>query len=268
MKASTPAGSARPGRRLGLLAGATGLLLGAVCFVPARGLDLLINQASADHVRLLNARGTLWRGQADLVLAGGPGSAAAIALPQGVRWRLTPAWSQGPVLRLELVAPCCVAQGLELLLGVAAGSARLELAPHSSQWPAAWLAGLGAPWNTVRLQGQLQLQTAGTGIEWTQGRARLTGPFELQALDLSSSLSTLKPLGSYRLRFEPDADGSPRLQLDTLRGNLRLSGQAQWSGGRLRFQGQAEAAPDSERSLSNLLNILGRRDGARAHISL
>ena len=268
MKAIEPARAARRGRGLGLLAGVAGLLLGAICFAPARGLGLLLDEASGGHLRLLNTRGTLWRGQADLVLAGGRDSVAALALPQGLRWRLTPAWSHGPALRLELVAPCCAAQGLELLLGVGIGTARLELASHSSQWPAAWLAGLGAPWNTIRLQGQLQLQTAGFGIEWAQGRARLSGPFELQAQDLSSSLSTLKPLGSYRLRVEPDAGGSPRLRLDTLRGDLKLSGEAQSSGDRLRFQGLAEATPDSERTLSNLLNILGRRDGARAHISL
>jgi general secretion pathway protein N len=259
---------ARQGRSLGLLALAAGLLAGAVCFAPARGLALLVGEASADHVRLLNTRGTLWQGQADLVLAGGAGSTQALALPQGLRWQLGPTWSGGPALRLRLTAPCCAPQGLDLLLGGSFGGARLEVAPHTSQWPAAWLAGLGAPWNTIRLQGQLQLQTAGFGIEWAQGRARLTGPFELQAQDLASSLSTLKPLGSYRLRFEPDASGSPRLQLDTLRGDLKLSGEAQWTGGRLRFLGLAEAAPDSVDALSNLLNILGRRDGARAHISL
>lgn len=263
-----PPRPARRGTGLGLLATALGLAAGAVCFAPARGLALLAGEASGDHVRLLNARGTLWQGQADLMLAGGAGSAEAVALPQGLSWTLAPAWSQGPALRLKLVAPCCAPQGLDILLAWSPGGQRLQLASHASQWPAAWLAGLGAPWNTIRLQGQLQLRTDGSGIEWAQGRTRLTGPFELQALDVGSSLSTLKPLGSYRLRFEPDAGGSPYMQLETLRGDLKLSGEGQWTGGRLRFRGMAEAAPGSESALSNLLNILGRRDGARAHMNL
>ena len=257
-----------PGRRLYWLAAVLGLVLGAVAFAPARLLALVASQASGEHVRLLNARGTLWSGRADLVLTGGAGSRESAALPQGLSWQLAPAWSGGPALRLRLDAPCCTPQGLDLLLAWRHGNARLELGRHASSWPAPWLAGLGSPWNTIGLQGRLQLQTEGSGIEWVDGRMRLSGPFELQALDLSSSLATLKPLGSYRLRIAPDAGGSPRLGIDTLDGALRLSGEGQWNGGRLRLRATAEAAPDNLDALSNLLNILGRRDGARAHISL
>lgn len=260
--------AARRGSGLLLLAGALGLAAGAVAFAPARILALLVREASGDQVLMLNTRGTVWQGRSDLVLTGGVGSSAAAALPQGLSWRLAPSWTGGPALKLRLQAPCCAPQGLDLLLAWSTGGARLELARHSSVWPTAWLAGLGSPWNTVQLQGSLKLQTEGSGVEWAQGRARLSGPFELQALELGSSLSTLKPLGSYQLRFEPDDGGSPRMQLETLSGALKLSGQGQWTGGRLRFRGTAEAAPDSVDALSNLLNILGRRDGARAHISL
>lgn len=258
----------RRGSGLFLLAAAIGLGVGAISFAPARALGLLVRELSGDQVRLLNARGTVWQGRAEWVLTGGSGSRSSAALPQGMGWTLAPTWAGGPALQLKLSAPCCTPQGLDLLLAWRGGSARLELGRQPSLWPASWLAGLGAPWNTIQLQGSLQLQAEGSGIEWAQGRARLTGPLELQALDLGSSLSTLKPLGSYRIRLEPDAGGSPQLRLDTLRGELKLSGEGRWTGGRLRFRGEAEAAAGSERALSNLLNILGRRDGARAHISL
>jgi general secretion pathway protein N len=39
-------------------------------------------------------------------------------------------------------------------------------------------------------------------------------------------------------------------------------------GQRLRFTGEASAAPEREAQLSNLLNIIGRRSGARSLISL
>ena len=61
----------------------------------------------------------------------------------------------------------------------------------------------------------------------------------------------------------------PRLAPDTdLRGALLLNGQGQWVGGRLRFAGDAQAAPGSELALGNLLNIVGRRDGPRSVISI
>ncbi|MGL6206076.1 MAG: type II secretion system protein N, partial [Giesbergeria sp.] len=58
------------------------------------------------------------------------------------------------------------------------------------------------------------------------------------------------------------------LQLQTLQGDLQLSGSGQWVGQRLRFAGEASAAPEREGALSNLLNIIGRRNGARSLITL
>jgi len=61
---------------------------------------------------------------------------------------------------------------------------------------------------------------------------------------------------------------SVSLSLQTLQGDLQLSGSGLWVGQRLRFTGEASAAPEREGALSNLLNIIGRRNGARSLISL
>jgi len=47
-----------------------------------------------------------------------------------------------------------------------------------------------------------------------------------------------------------------------------LQGQGQWIGSRLRFSGEARADEGAEAALSNLLNIIGRRQGARSLLSL
>jgi len=83
---------------------------------------------------------------------------------------------------------------------------------------------------------------------------------------MASRLSTLKPMGSYRVTLAGGA--SPELRLTTLAGPLQLSGQGQWVGQRLRFDGEASSAPESQAALSNLLNIIGRRNGARAIIKV
>jgi general secretion pathway protein N len=91
----------------------------------------------------------------------------------------------------------------------------------------------------------------------------------VEAQDLVSRLSTLRPLGSYRMDVRAEADGNTTtLALKTLSGRLQLQGQGQWVGGRLRFQGVAEAAPDSEAALNNLLNIIGRRQGPRSLLNI
>jgi general secretion pathway protein N len=49
---------------------------------------------------------------------------------------------------------------------------------------------------------------------------------------------------------------------------LQLSGSGQWAASRLRFAGQASAEPGAEPALNNLLNIIGRRQGALSLISI
>jgi general secretion pathway protein N len=60
--------------------------------------------------------------------------------------------------------------------------------------------------------------------------------------------------------------------LATTSGPLQLSGSGQLLGAgasqALRFRGTASAAPGSEAVLNNLLNIIGRRQGAQAVISI
>jgi general secretion pathway protein N len=214
-------------------------------------------------VLLVDARGTVWNGSARLTLTGGAGSIDAATLPGRLTWRLRPS---GLGLAAELNADCCMQQSWRLSLQPRWGGARLALADSQSQWPAQWLTGLGTPWNTVQPEGQLSLSTHGLAAEWAAGRLLLSGRAQLDALHMSSRLSTLKPMGSYRLTLSGGATSS--LGLSTLEGALQLSGTGQWVGARLRFDGIASATPERLDALSNLLNIIGRRDGARAIIKV
>ena len=128
-------------------------------------------------------------------------------------------------------------------------------------WPA-W-ARPGTPCNSTAT---LRLDTQALSVEWVAGRLAIAGRAELMAQRLSSRLSTLRPMGSYRITLL--GGQTPTLQLETLEGSLHLSGNGQWVGSRLRFSGVASAAPDRESALSNLLNIIGRRSGARSIISI
>ena len=71
------------------------------------------------------------------------------------------------------------------------------------------------------------------------------------------------------MTWQDFADGdTARLDVQTLSGALLLQGNGQWVGGRLRFAGDAQAAPGNEEALANLLNIVGRRQGARSVITI
>lgn len=247
-----------------------GLAMAVVLFAPARWLADGITSATEGQVQLVNARGTVWRGQADVVFTGGEGSQTRASLPQGVVWRLLPALLGGvPSIALQLGAPCCTPQPMAMTLKPHIGGAELNVAATVSRWPAHLLTGLGTPWNTLRMEGFVAMQTDGLTLRWSGGRGSLQGALSLEAQDLASRLSTLRPLGSYRmdLRSEPEG-GNTSLALRTLSGRLQLQGQGQWVGGRLRFQGVAEAAPESEAALANLLNIIGRRQGPRSLLNI
>ena len=245
-----------------------GALLGGlpalVLFAPAQWLASGVAHASSGQVQLAQARGTVWNGSAQLVLTGGQSSQDAVALPGRLDWQLRPTWSGG--VRALVRAACCTPAPLQVQVQPRWGGARLRVDDGSSQWPAALLTGLGTPWNTLQLQGQLALQTTGLGAEWTRGRMQLAGQLQLDALSVSTRLSTLKPMGSYRLLLQ--GGSAPTLQLTTLDGALQMHGSGQWVGQRLRFEGEATAAPEREAALSNLLNIIGRRRGARSLITL
>ena len=126
------------------------------------------------------------------------------------------------------------------------------------------LAGLGTPWNTLQVEGSLSLLTQGLSVEWNRGRLTLAGRAELLATGVSSRLSTLKPMGSYRITLVGGT--TTTIEVSTIEGSLQLAGTGQWVGSRLRFNGMASAAPEREAALSNLLSIIGRRDGPRAVI--
>ena len=240
-----------------------GLLLALVLFAPARWLATAVENATGEQVLLADARGTVWAGSARLVLTGGPGSTDAAALPGRVEWKLGPRWDG---FAAALRAECCTPGAIPLRARWRWGAFALQVGDSASQWPASVTAGLGTPWNTLQFDGDLRLTTRGLSVEWATGRRVIAGRAELVALRVASRLSTLRPMGSYRITVQ---GGTPAtLRLETLEGSLQLSGTGQWVGERLRFRGEASAAPEREAALANLLNIIGRRSGARSLITI
>jgi general secretion pathway protein N len=191
------------------------------------------------------------------------------SLPTRLTWQLAPRFDWAN-LRLALSATvasaCCTPQPVRVDVSPLWRGVRVQVHNHTSSWPASWLVGLGAPWNTVQPEGQMQLQT--TQLQWTQqaGTEQLQGTAELQMQQLSTRLSTLRPLGSYRVRVQ--GGEAMAITLDTLEGSLLLQGTGQLQNGRVHFNGEASAAPDAEAALSNLLNILGQRQGAKSILKM
>ena len=247
----------------------TGVLVGA-CFAlvsqaPATWLAKAINNASQQRFVLQNAQGTVWRGSALALLAEGSQAAHTLAtpLPTRLHWNFSTGFDSHLmrlVMRAQIQSACCTPTPMQLAISLGWQGLRIDVVDQQSQWPANWLVGLGAPWNTVQPQGSMQLRTENLTWQSNASTSSMQGTAELTLSQLATPLSTLRPLGTYRLRVQ--GGDTMAVSLATLEGGLQLSGHGQWANGHLRFKGEARAQPAFEAALSNLLNILGQRQGA------
>ena len=276
----------------------TGAVIGA-CFAlitqaPATWLANVISNASQHRFVLQNAQGTVWRGSAIALLADGnqhptvtrqspsqpllqaypsgkPSSNTSsispntigMPLPSRLSWDFSSGFDTGLmrlVVRAQIKSECCTPEPLQLAASIGWQGIRIDVANQQSQWPAHWLIGLGSPWNTVQPEGSMQLRTENLVWQSNMGTPQIQGLAELTLSQLATPLSTLRPLGTYLLRLQ--GGDTMALTLATIEGGLQLSGNGQWANGRLQFKGEARAQPAFEAALSNLLNILGQRQGA------
>jgi general secretion pathway protein N len=155
--------------------------------------------------RLLDARGTVWQGSALLGISNGR---ETTLIPGRIEWTV------------DALAPTRIAarvshQWLGAPLALSVANDGMQIARGSARLPAGVLAGTGAPFNTLRPGGLLE-------VSWTDSRIRggvLTGEVQVDWRDAQSALSTVAPLGTYRLNarnghngrfpdtFQRDSDG-------------------------------------------------------------
>lgn len=250
--------------RWAVLGSCMGLFTALVFFAPAAWLAYFVEQASQERVVLNDAKGSVWNGSAQLVFSGGKGSRDALALPGRIDWRLRPSWPLK--LKLDVHADCCTQEAFQVFISPHYTGFRANILPNQSTWPATLLAGLGAPFNTIGLQAAMQLNTQAISLSWLKQEFKLGGHAELDIINASTRLSTLKPVGSYRVSLQGGT--IPKIDVQTLNGSLQLTGTGEFTGNRWRFRGEATAATGSEAALNNFLDILGKRVGPRSLITL
>jgi general secretion pathway protein N len=229
---------------------------------PAQWLAIGVRETTGGRVQLADTRGTVWRGNATLVLASGAQAGAARAsLPERLSWQLSPWQLLTGTLDLTLQHPSALTQPLTV-------RARLNgatvVGATTLRMPAALLTGLGAPWNTVQPGGVVAITWDRLQVEPGRFKGNLFAEWQFA----SSALTPVSPMGHYRLDTNGVFPGT-QLNLLTISGPLELTGNGTIAaGGRLRFQGLARAVPNADPAvktqLTGLISLLGRRDGDAA----
>src|SRR6267378_2468512 len=124
------------------------------------------------------------------------------------------------------------------------------------------VAGLGAP----RLQRRPR-DDARAGTRRVAHPGLRHGARQIDWRDARSALSTVAPLGSYRLRIT-GAGAPPTMELVTLSGPLQMQGKGTMQGSRIRFNGIAGAEPAMWPALNGLLGVLGMRSGDKVLLAI
>lgn len=220
--------------------------------LPAAWLADSIAARTGQRVLLADAAGTIWHGSATLALSAGAGSQTATVLPGRLAWTV-PFW---PMLtgHLRLVLSHDRSMAAPVALTVTPRGWNVQSGAISL--PASLLEGVGAPFNTLRPDGQMRLDWSALQGRFADGSRE--GHLTLRIEQVSSAVSRVRPLGSYRAEIDwTGADG--KLELKTLAGPLYLEGSGTL-GRQARFDGTARADPDAAAQLAGLLSLLGRRE--------
>ena len=222
-------------------------------FLPVAWLVPLLETQTAGRITLGDAQGTLWQGSAFIGAAPSDKEAVIPLMPGRFNWRLSPLVLLGQVdVTLENPAT------LSLPVSLSGSWHEWSISDGSIVLPAERLSGLGAPLNTLQPSGQMRLSWKKLRLARQADGIDLHGAMMLDLTTIASRLSSVKPLGSYRMRINWQ-QRQATLNLETLTGSLILNGSGQLNNGHLQFSGTAQAAVGQEEKLANLLSLMGQR---------
>lgn len=236
-----------------------GLIVGVfelIYSLPAEDGAWVVKEWSGQRVLLDNPVGTVWNGSAELGLANAQGDIQF--WPKRIHWNLGLSKNG-----LELSGYDSDGGGPWVLVF---GTQALTLQAGQVRWPARFLWGLGVPFTTLGLDGMMDTRWTATKLFYTPPVVRQAWSIEGTAQSVSARISSVNPLGDYRVKIEWGTLGGI-MNLETIHGPLLLNGQGRWQRNEFHFDGTASADDSQINSLAGLLGILGQKQGNVSHLS-
>lgn len=234
-------------------------LLFLVIEMPAVWLAWGLNRYTQGTVRLDPIAGTVWNGKGRLAVNYPPTMPHDFGL---MEWRINPFWLFAGRVQVSLEGGD---QDRRIKTTLALARDRVLLKNTVAEFPAAFMAQIYTPLSLISPQGKVRINAP----EFMLTAESAEGAASLEWLSAGSSLSSVQPLGDYRLDIT-GADKNADLKLTTLRGDLEFTGQGQWQPqtGQLRINGTA-AARARGGELESLLGMIGAdRGGGRRALNI
>lgn len=237
-----------------LLYSVTGVLFGLVVLAataPAAWLAWGVARATANQVVLDAPGGSVWQGQATLILQSQHVPPQSLG---GFSWRINPFWLVTGRLPIAVRA---TDPGRRFQADIELSRDTLVLRSVDTQLPADVIPALYPPVLFLNLGGELRLTAPALELK----RGAVTGSAELYWQSATISLVKVKPLGDYRLYLNGEG-ARATFKLETPRGALLLIGDGQWdlASGRLDFNGVVRPLGHAA-ELEPLLQAFGRDQG-------
>ncbi len=235
-----------------LFLGVTAYLIFLIVTVPATWLSWGLARITHDTVDLDEERGSLWVGHGRLVVH------YPRSTPQDLgqtEWRVNPLWLL--LGRLQIALKATGSQS-DLVAAVGVTPKRIILGRSHISADANVASAFYAPARLLAPKGRLRFSADDLTLD-TNG---LHGNAVITWEGASSGLSTVQPLGDYRIDIS-GTGAEAALKLTTLRGDLQLSGTGRWQlleTGDLQFNGIARPRSRGQ-ELQSLLNLFGRDQG-------
>lgn len=220
-----------------------------VILLPARWFAGQLAERSGGRVSLVDVEGTLWNGSAAVVIGSDEASGTVSVLPGRLYWKARAGFSG---IALQVTDP----ELLPTPVAVTESHQVWHLASGRAHLPLPVLVGLGTPFNTLHFTGTAEA----TWDNWTFAPGSATGHASITLERVASQLSTVDPLGSYRVDLEGNGPDTA-LKLSTVSGPLFLEAAGTLDAQGAHVRGTARAAPDAHDRLADLLGVVGRYDG-------
>lgn len=226
-------------------------LLFLIIELPATWFAWGLNRYTQGSVQIDPIAGSLWNGNGRLVIYYPPTTPHDLGQ---IKWKINPLWLLTGRAQVSLLTDH-QDKRISTTLQLTRTSFRLQ--DTDIEFPAAFVGQLHAPLSLISPQGRVKISTSGLLF----APYKMEGTAMLEWLNAGSSLSSVQPLGDYRLDIT-GADKIANLRLTTLRGDLELTGQGQWQllTGQLQISGIAlPLARVGE--LESLLKMIGHDEG-------
>jgi hypothetical protein len=226
-------------------------LLFLIIQMPASWFAWGLNQYSHGAVRLDPLGGSLWNGNGRI----------AIYYPQTTphdlgtaEWNINPLWLFVGRIQMHWKS---TAQDTNIDMTIRLGREQVQLANTDTSLSAQAVTAFYPPATLVAPKGHVRLHAAKLSIDQTG----VEGGGEILWQNAGSSLSSVEPLGDYRLEIVGEGK-TANLKLSTVSGALELTGQGKWQlqSGQLVFTGAATPRTRAG-ELETLLKLLGPDQG-------